>query len=64
MGGGTLPEEEWERVFRLKRHLSDIMHEHTLADVMARERSPYDQGTGGNRAQRRKQDAINRRAKS
>lgn len=41
MGGGNLPEEEWERIFRMKRHLSDLMEQHTLADVMARERSPH-----------------------
>lgn len=66
MGGGYLPEEEWERVFRMKRHLSDLMHEHTLADVMARERSPYlatEPSKEGNRAERRKQAAINRKVK-
>lgn len=63
MGGGYLPEEEWERIFRLKRHMSDLMSEHTVADVMARERSPYITGraTEGNRHQRRAQAAKARR---
>ena len=58
MGGGYLPEEEWERVFRMKRHLEDLMGQHHLADVMAREKSPYlatKPGNEGNRQQRRAQ---------
>lgn len=63
MGGGYLPEEEWERIFRMKRHLSDLMSEHTIADVMAREKSPYlvNEPTEGNRHQRRAQARKNRR---
>lgn len=64
MGGGYLPEEEWERVFRMKRHLEDLIGQHTLADVMAREKSPYlatQPGIEGNRAERRKQAAKNRK---
>ena len=63
MGGGYLPEEEWERIFRMKRQMSDLMSEHTIADVMARERSPYitGQATEGNRHQRRSQARKNRR---
>lgn len=63
MSGGYLPEEDWERIFRLKRRMSDLMAEHTIADVMARERSPYitGQATEGNRHQRRAQARKNRR---
>lgn len=65
MGGGHLPEEEWERIFRMKRQMSDMMEQHTLADIMARERSPYitAQATEGNRHQRRAQARKNRRGK-
>lgn len=61
--GGFRDEEEWERIFRLKRHISDLMIEHTIADVMARERSPFitGQATEGNRHQRRAQARKNRR---
>lgn len=61
--GGYLEEEEWERIFRMKRHMSDLMSEHTIADVMKRERSPYitGQATEGNRQQRRAQARKNRR---
>lgn len=64
MGGGYRDEEEWERVFRLKRHMESLMEQHTLADVMAREKSPYletQPGVEGNRHQRR---AAARKAKS
>lgn len=64
--GGYLHEEEWERVFRLKREMERMMEKHTLADVMAREKSPYllsDQAAGGNRAERRRQEAQARKAK-
>lgn len=63
MGGGYLPEEEWERIFKMKRHLSDLMEQHRMADVMAREKSPYlatEPGKEGNRQQRR---AAARKAK-
>lgn len=66
MGGGYLPEQEWERVFRLKREMERMMEQHTLADVMEREKSPYllsNQADGANRAERRKQAARNRRIK-
>ena len=56
MGGGYLEEADWERVFRLKRHMERLMEHRTLADVMAREKSPYlatDPGIEGNRKQRR-----------
>lgn len=56
MSGGHLDEEEWERIFRLKRHMESLMEQHTLADVMARERLPYlatEPGTEGNRHARR-----------
>ncbi len=55
--------EEWERVFRLKRHMESLMEQHTLADVMAREKSPYlstTPGTEGNRRQRRAAARKNR----
>lgn len=63
MGGGYLPEEEWERIFRQKRAIEKMMEQHTLADVMARERSPCitGQATEGNRHQRRAQARKNRR---
>ncbi len=63
MGGGYLPEEEWERIFRQKRAIEKMMEQHTLADVMARERSPYITGRAneGNRHQRRMQARKNRR---
>ena len=62
MGGGYLPAEEWERIFRQKRAIEKMMEQHTLADVMARERSPYitGQATEGNRHQRRMQARKNR----
>ncbi len=66
MGGGYLEEQEWERIFRQKRAIEAMMEQHTLADVMAREKSPYltsNPGTEGNRAERRKQAAQARRAK-
>lgn len=56
MGGGYLEEEEWDRIFRQKRAIEAMMEHHTLADVMAREKSPYlatQPGTEGNRQQRR-----------
>lgn len=63
MGGGRLEEEEWERIFRLKHHIESLIEHHTLADVMAREKSPYlmDEPTEGNRRQRRAQARKNRR---
>ena len=66
MGGGYLPEQEWERIFRQKRAIETMMEQHTLADVMAREKSPYllsNQTNGVNRAERRKQEARARKAK-
>lgn len=65
MGGGNIPHEEWERIFRMKRHMSDLMEQHTLGDVMARERIPYitAQANEGNRRQRRAQARKNRRGK-
>lgn len=40
-------EEEWERIFRMKREIERMTEQHTLADVMAREmmdaRTPKDQ---------------------
>ena len=67
MGGGYRDEEAWERVFRQKRAIEKMMEAHTLADVMAREKSPYlanDPGTECNRADRRKQVAQARKARS
>ena len=67
MGGGLLEESEWERIFRQKRAIEKMMEQHTLADVMAREKSPYlidDKAVGANRAERRKQEAINRKGRS
>ena len=63
MSGMELEETEWKRVFRLKRGIERMMEQHTLADVMARERSPYitGQATEGNRHQRRAQARKNRR---
>lgn len=64
MGGGHLPEEEWERIFRQKRAIEKMMEQHTLADVMAREKSPHllsEQASGANRAERRRREASNRR---
>lgn len=61
-----LPEEEWERIFRQKRAIEAMMEHHTLADVMAREKSPYlasNPGTEANRAERRKQAARARKVK-
>ncbi len=57
--------EEWERIFEMKREIEAVTEWHTLADVMAREKSPYitGQATGINRAERRKWEAKNRRAK-
>lgn len=57
MGGGNRSEEEWERIFAMKRRMSDMMAEHTIANVMKRDRSPYitGQATEGNRHQRRAQ---------
>ena len=66
MGGGHLPKEEWERIFEQKRAIEKMMEAHTFADVMAREKSPYlmsNQATGANRAERRRHEAINRKAK-
>lgn len=66
MGGGYRDEEAWERVFRQKRAIEKMMEAHTLADVMAREKSPYlasDPGTENNRAERRKQAAQARKAR-
>lgn len=66
MSGGYLEEEQWERIFRQKRAIEAMMEQHTLADVMAREKSPYlatQPGTEGNRADRRKQAAQARKAK-
>lgn len=66
MGGGYLEEQEWERIFRQKRAIEAIMEQHTLADVMAREKSPHltsNPGTEGNRAERRKHAAQARRAR-
>jgi hypothetical protein len=56
MSGDERDKVDWERIFAMKRHLSDLMKEHTLADVMAREKSPYlatEPGKEGNRQQRR-----------
>lgn len=63
MSSGYLPEEEWERIFRQKRAIEKMMEQHTLADVMARERNPNitGQATEGNRHQRRMQARKNRR---
>lgn len=61
-----LPEGEWERIFRQKRAIEAMMEHHTLADVMAREKSPYlasSPGTEVNRAERRKQSARARKAR-
>lgn len=65
MGGSFRDEEEWERIFRQKRAIEKMMEEHTIADVMARERSPYvtGQATEGDRQQRRAQARKNRRGK-
>jgi len=66
MGGMELEETEWERVFHLKREMERMMEQHTLADVMAREKSPYlvsEPASGSNRAERRKQAARNRKGK-
>lgn len=65
MGGGYLEEQEWERIFRQKRAIEKMMEDHTLADVMAREKSPYitGQATEGNRHERRKQEAKQRKAR-
>lgn len=49
-------QSDWERVLRQKRAIEAMMEAHTLADVMAREKSPYQStnpGTEGNRQQRR-----------
>lgn len=57
---------DWEHVLRMKRNIEKMMEGHTLADVMAREKSPYlldNQASGSNRAERRKQEAMNRKAK-
>lgn len=67
MGGMELEETEWERIFRRKRAIEAMMEQHTLADVMAREKSPYlvsEPASGSNRAERRKQAARNRRGES
>lgn len=64
MSGNHMVEEELERVFRMKRYLESMMERHTLADVMAREKSPYllaNQDSGANRSERRKQAARNRK---
>ena len=64
MGGGQLPEEEWERVLRQKREIERMMEAHTFADVMAREKSPYLASSPvveGNRQQRRAQARKNQR---
>lgn len=64
MSGKHMAEEEWERVFRMKREIESMMERHTLADVMAREKSPYllaNQDIGANRAERRKQAARSRK---
>ena len=55
--------DDWDHIFRMKREMSDLMNDHTIADVMARERSPYvtGQATEGNRHQRRVQARKNRR---
>ena len=62
----SLPEEEWERIFRLKRNIEQMMEAHTFADVMAREKSPYlasEPNNGVNRAERRLQQARARKAR-
>lgn len=58
--------EAWERVLRQKRAIEEMMERHTLADMMAREESPYlatQPGKTGNRAERRKQEAQNRKGR-
>lgn len=57
-------EEEWERIFRMKREIETMTEQHTLADVMEREKSPYllsNQGAGANRAERRRHEAQARK---
>jgi len=67
--GGDNPrrtKEEWERIFRMKREIERMTEWHTLADVMARGKSPYllsNQADGANRAERRKQEAQARKAR-
>lgn len=66
---GASSKSEWERVLRQKRAIEQMMEQHTLADVMAREKSPYlsmvklAQDLTGNRAERRKQAAKNRKGR-
>lgn len=55
---------DWERVLRQKRAIEEMMEAHTLADVMAREKSPYllsEQNKGSNRAERRALEARARK---
>jgi hypothetical protein len=55
---------DWDRIFAMKRQLENLMGEHHLADVMAREKSPYlssEPGKEGNRQQRRAQARKNAR---
>lgn len=62
--GGYRDDDAWECVFRLKREIERMMESHTLADVMAREKSPYllsSQNNGANRAERRRQKSQARK---
>ena len=61
-----ITQSDWERVIRQKRAIEEMMEAHTLADVMAREKSPYlatQPGVEGNRHERRKQEAKNRKGR-
>lgn len=60
--GGDNPrrtEEEWERIFRMKREIERMTEWHTLKVALSAEQS----GRGANRAERRKQEAKARKAR-
>lgn len=56
-----LPEEEWERAFRMKRELDAALADHEWRQMMQREPSPALRPEGNNRAERRRMAAQNRR---
>lgn len=62
----SISQSNWVRVLRQKRAIEQMMEAHTLADVMAREQSPYlptNPSGSGNRAERRRQSAQLRKAR-
>ena len=61
----AMDEKDWQRIFDRGRAMREMTAEAELAVMMARQKSEYlsaQPGTEGNRAERRKQAAIARKA--